>query len=163
MLAILPDTNEEVRGGRDIVVYVFRRGLVQISATHPSFGPLAFPVLNPTEVSGWHGDIDVCAQWSSDRHSGEQVHQLRRDEGGDQPTTRGGRATGCMRRTVSQRELFAYHTADRSRQRGSSINGSDLHLTSMYHGGDRSFQQYMVDAAAQMEDMKLSHQCQHQS
>ena len=35
--AILPYSNEEVLGGRDIVVHDSRRGLMQISATHPSY------------------------------------------------------------------------------------------------------------------------------
>ena len=60
--AILPGSNEEIRGGRDIVVHDSRRGLIRVSGTHPSYEPLAHPILNPTGVSGWHGNIDLGPQ-----------------------------------------------------------------------------------------------------
>lgn len=124
--AILPDSNEEARGGRDIVVHDCGRGLMKISSTHPLYEPLAYPILNPTGVSGWHGDIDLCPQSGGgaqaplcpqpdgEAHGGEQDDQLRHDEGGDQPAARGDRARGGARKKVSQKEFAAYRAADRS-------------------------------------------------
>ena len=31
---------------------------MRVSATHPSYEPLAYPILNPTGVSDWHGNTD---------------------------------------------------------------------------------------------------------
>ena len=50
--AVLPDSYDEARGGREMVVHDSRRGLMRVSATHPSYEPLAYPILNPTGVSG---------------------------------------------------------------------------------------------------------------
>ncbi|CAN0273274.1 unnamed protein product, partial [Scytosiphon promiscuus] len=169
--AILPDSNEDARGGRDIVVHDCRRGLTRVFATHPSYDPLAYPILNPTGVSGWHGNIDLGPQPGSGitaplcprPDSGAQGGEEDRDEGDDQSAARGGGSRGGARKKVSQREFFAYRAADRHRQRGSAISDPNLQLISMYHRGGRLFQQYMVDTAAQVEDSKLSYQRHHQS
>ena len=54
--AILPDTNEEARDGREIVVHDSPRDFMRISATHPTYEPLGYTILNATCVSGWCSD-----------------------------------------------------------------------------------------------------------
>ena len=172
--AILPDSNEKARGGRDIVVHDSRRGLMRVSATHPSYEPLAYPILNPTGVSGWHGNIDLglqqgggvhaplCPQPDRGAHGGVPGDRLHCDDGHDQPAARGGKARGSARKKVSQMEFFAYRVADRARQRGNAISNPDLQLISMYHHRGRLFQQYVVDGAVHIEGSKLSYQRNHQ-
>ena len=58
--AILPDTTGEARGGHDIAVSGSRYDVMIISATHSSYGPLAYPLLNPTGGADWHHIIDLC-------------------------------------------------------------------------------------------------------
>ena len=125
--AILPDSNEEALGGRDIVVHNSRRGLMRVSATHPSYEPLAYPILDPTGVSSWQGNIDLgpqpgsgahaplCPQLDRDAHGGVSDDHVHRDDGHDQPPARGGSARGSAKK-VSQREFFAHRVADRARQ-----------------------------------------------
>lgn len=67
--AIRPDSNEGARSGRDIVVHNVRRGLTSVFATHPSFEPPAYSILNLTGVEGWHGDVDLGPQRSSGTHA----------------------------------------------------------------------------------------------
>ncbi|CAN0451555.1 unnamed protein product, partial [Scytosiphon promiscuus] len=67
--SIFRDSNEEARGGRDIVVHNCRRGMTRVSSTHPSFRPLVYPILNPAGSLGWHGDVDLGPQPSSGTHA----------------------------------------------------------------------------------------------
>ena len=148
---------------------------MRVSATHPSNEPLAYPILNPTGVSGRYGNIDLgprqgsgvhaplCPQTDRGAHGGVPGDRLHRDDGHDQPAARVGGARGSARKKVSQREFFACRVTDRARQRGSTITDPDLQPISMYHRGGRLFQQYVDDGAVQIEESKLAYQRNSQS
>ena len=76
---------------------------MRVSATHPSNEPLAYPILNPTGVSGRYGNIDLgprqgsgvhaplCPQTDRGAHGGVPGDRLH-DDGSDEPAACGGGA-----------------------------------------------------------------------
>ena len=122
--AILPDSKEESCGARGIVVHDSRRGLMRVSATHPLYEPLVYPILNSTGGWGWHGNIDLgpqqgggvhaplCPQTDRGSHGCVPGDRLHRDDGHDQPAARVSGAMGSARKKVSQGEFFPCRVAD---------------------------------------------------
>ena len=138
--AILPGQGDEQTDGQDIVVQLRGGDLKRIHHGSPAYIPLHYTLIYPKGDQGWHYHMTLAqgqesrgpAHNSDDNNEGESEDGSENEHGG-----RGRNQLSCAR-------YHAYRIHWREQQNGLLLMAGKL------------FQQYVVDAWAQIEQAKLS-------
>ena len=129
---LLPDqSNVDGNTYRDIILHLKDGPLQRISEIHPLYLPLHYVLLFPYGELGWHPHIELMNNEES--ISDDDIEQLEDQE------------TAVVRKSkcVTQRQWYAYHLHIR------------MQPTTLFYAGSL-FQQFIVDAWAQLEQSRLN-------
>jgi len=133
--AILPGDGSEAATYRDIVLRLHGGGLESIKATHPAYLPLHYVLLFSRGENGWDPEIPLVRQGQADDDDNDGDQEVLREENQELELHR-----GC----VTQLQWYAYRLHPRNTEASTIFQAGKL------------FQQFMVDAWAQMEESHLN-------
>ena len=126
---LMVGTGNEPTVGRDLVLHARSSHLQRIRETHSSYNPLRFPLLFPYGEQGWHINMFTDIQYLF-RSIASYTDQCDR---------------GRPSHKVTQREYYAFLLHHRQNQ------------YNILHRSGLLFQEYIVDAYAQIEQCRLNY------
>jgi hypothetical protein len=139
---ILPGSEDQPQGDRDIILRKKDGSLMQIDQRHPFYVSLHYVLLFPTGQLGWHPRIEYKA--------GEMVPDAGELEPNDGENNEGQGQPSKKRKYITQTEYFSYRLHPRM--------GESNHI---FRAG-KLFQEYIVDAWALCEQARLLYVQTHQ-
>ena len=139
---ILPGSEDQPQGDRDIILQIKDGALIQIDQRHPFYVSLHYVLLFPTGQLGWHPHIEFKA--------GEMVPDAEELEPNAGEHNEGQVQPSKKRKYISQTEYFCYRLHPRIEESPHLFMASKL------------FQEYIVDAWALCEQACLLYIQTHQ-